>query len=129
MLIQEEPIRTIESEDDLAETRLEAIGYVFHGTLLDPGGKRVRAGANLLHFARCPKIDRAAKRLTVPSRHGASVLVDAVRALDGARVRIDDIALRRPTLDDVFLKLTGHAAEGEEDGDDAPEAVTAGRTA
>jgi ABC-2 type transport system ATP-binding protein len=80
-------------------------------------------------FSDEPKIDRAAKRLTVPSRHGASVLVDAVRALDGARVRIDDIALRRPTLDDVFLKLTGHAAEGVEDGDDSPEAVTAGRTA
>lgn len=61
MLIQEaaEPFRTIESDDDLAETRLEAIGYVFHGTLLGPTAKRVRSGANLLHFARCPKIERA----------------------------------------------------------------------
>jgi ABC-2 type transport system ATP-binding protein len=34
-----------------------------------------------------------------------------VRVLGEAGIRIDDIALRRPTLDDVFLELTGHAAE------------------
>ena len=39
-----------------------------------------------------------------------------MRALDDAGVTIDDIAIRRPTLDDVFLALTGHAAEGSEDG-------------
>lgn len=53
-------IRPIDGTDDLAETRLEAVGYVFHG--LDPNRRRaVRAGSNLLHFARCPKLDRAAK--------------------------------------------------------------------
>jgi len=36
-----------------------------------------------------------------------------VRRLDAADVAIDDIALRRPTLDDVFITLTGHAAEEE----------------
>ena len=39
------------------------------------------------------------------------VIAEAVRRLDDAGVGIDDIALRRPTLDDVFLALTGHAAE------------------
>jgi ABC-2 type transport system ATP-binding protein len=34
-----------------------------------------------------------------------------VRRLDDAGVGVHDIALRRPTLDDVFLSLTGHAAE------------------
>ena len=34
-----------------------------------------------------------------------------MRRLDDAGVGIDDIALRRPTLDDVFIALTGHAAE------------------
>jgi hypothetical protein len=54
-------IRPLESEDDLSETRLEAIGFVFHGTLPAEGAKRgaVRAGTNLLHFARCSKLDRA----------------------------------------------------------------------
>jgi ABC-2 type transport system ATP-binding protein len=44
------------------------------------------------------------------------VIADAVRRLDDAGVAIDDIALRRPTLDDVFLTLTGHAAEEDEEG-------------
>ena len=45
----------------------------------------------------------------VRPRHG--VIPEAVRKLDAAGVGIDDIALRRPTLDDVFIALTGHAAE------------------
>ncbi len=54
-------VRTIETSDDFAETRLEAIGYVFHGTLPVPGAKRAaRAGSNLLHFARCGKLDKVA---------------------------------------------------------------------
>jgi ABC-2 type transport system ATP-binding protein len=38
-----------------------------------------------------------------------------VRRLGEAGIRIDDIALRRPTLDDVFLELTGHVAEELQD--------------
>ena len=40
-------------------------------------------------------------------------IVEAVRRLSEAGVGVDDLALRRPTLDDVFLALTGHAAEEE----------------
>ena len=58
-----------------------------------------------------PKVDSAAAHITVPVQGGASVLVEAVRKLDRARVKISDLALRRPTLDDVFLALTGHGAE------------------
>jgi ABC-2 type transport system ATP-binding protein len=57
-------------------------------------------------------------RVPVRSRSGA--ITDAVRRLDGAGVGIADIAMRRPTLDDVFIALTGHAAE------EAPEAEAAG---
>jgi ABC-2 type transport system ATP-binding protein len=46
-----------------------------------------------------------------------------VRRLDEAGIGIDDILVRRPTLDDVFLRLTGHAAE-EEDQEDTEEAAT-----
>jgi ABC-2 type transport system ATP-binding protein len=48
-------------------------------------------------------------RVPVRGRRGA--IAEAVRRLDEAGVRIEDIALRRPTLDDVFLSLTGRAAE------------------
>ena len=54
--------------------------------------------------------------LRVPvSRHQGAIAA-AVRLLDEAGVGIDDVSLRRPTLDDVFMALTGHAA-GEVDGE------------
>ena len=57
-------------------------------------------------------LDEHTRRLTVPaSGGGAGVLVQVVRDLDDAGIVIDDIGLRRPTLDDVFLALTGHGAE------------------
>jgi ABC-2 type transport system ATP-binding protein len=55
--------------------------------------------------------------LRVPLRRRRGTIAEAVRRLDQAGVGIDDIALRRPTLDDVFLALTGHTAEeSAEDG-------------
>jgi len=60
-------------------------------------------------------IDDHARRLTVPSSGGSSVLVRVIRDLDAEQVAIDDIGLRRPTLDDVFMTLTGHVAETTEE--------------
>jgi ABC-2 type transport system ATP-binding protein len=56
-------------------------------------------------------VDDHMRRITVPARGGARNLVQVVRDLDEAGIAIDDIALRRPTLDDVFLSLTGHSTE------------------
>jgi ABC-2 type transport system ATP-binding protein len=56
-------------------------------------------------------IDAHVRKITVPAKGGARRLAQVVRDLDEAQIIIDDIALRRPTLDDVFLTLTGHAAE------------------
>jgi len=59
-----------------------------------------------------PHVDEITRRITVPTgEHGAAVLAEIVRRLDQAGVEFTDLALRRPTLDDVFLTLTGHAAE------------------
>jgi ABC-2 type transport system ATP-binding protein len=55
-------------------------------------------------------VDQHTRRITVPVNGGARRLVQIVRDLDEASIAIDDIALRRPTLDDVFLTLTGHGA-------------------
>lgn len=52
-------------------------------------------------------------RLLMPVTGGSTVLVDAIRLLDGSGIEVSDIVLRRPTLDDVFLSLTGHVAEEE----------------
>jgi ABC-2 type transport system ATP-binding protein len=54
--------------------------------------------------------------LRVPIRERRGTIVEAVRRLNEVGVGIDDVAMRRPTLDDVFLTLTGHAAEGNGDG-------------
>jgi ABC-2 type transport system ATP-binding protein len=56
-------------------------------------------------------VNEAAKRVSVPVASHDGVLTRAIRALDEAGVQVDDIGFRRPTLDDVFLKLTGHEAE------------------
>jgi ABC-2 type transport system ATP-binding protein len=51
----------------------------------------------------------------VPIRRRAGAIVEAVRRLDEAGVGVEDIAIRRPTLDDVFIALTGRAAEERDD--------------
>jgi ABC-2 type transport system ATP-binding protein len=56
-----------------------------------------------------PQVLDGAVRLSVAQRAGA--IARAVRLLDDASVGIEDVVLRRPTLDDVFLTLTGHAPE------------------
>ena len=72
-------------------------------------------------------VDPQSRRLSVPVTGGAAVLVEALRALDAAGVGLQDVGLRRPTLDDVFLTLTGHAAEeraAEDDDDDQTTTTT-----
>jgi ABC-2 type transport system ATP-binding protein len=63
-----------------------------------------------------PERDGVVLRVPVAERKGT--IAAAVQRLNDASVGIDDISMRRPTLDDVFLNLTGHAAEedGEEEG-------------
>jgi ABC-2 type transport system ATP-binding protein len=60
--------------------------------------------------------------LRMPIRQRKGTIAEAVRRLNEAGIGIDDVAMRRPTLDDVFLQLTGHAAEAENgDGAEAGE--------
>ena len=63
-------------------------------------------------------VDEQNRTLTAPVTGGSGVLVEVLRTLDSNSVKVLDVALRRPTLDDVFLILTGHHAQN---GDSAPE--------
>ena len=63
--------------------------------------------------------------LVIPAEEGSRSLVEVVRAMDDASVPIMDIELHKPTLDDVFLSLTGHAAEPESVVDDMQEGEVA----
>jgi ABC-2 type transport system ATP-binding protein len=60
------------------------------------------------------RAEEESRRLSVPVRSHDGVLTSAIRQLDAARVQVDDIGFRRPTLDEVFLSLTGRPAEESE---------------
>lgn len=64
--------------------------------------------------------DEGSLRLTVPITGGARTLTDALRLLDQEEIALDDVQLRRPTLDDVFLSITGHRAEESESMEGVP---------
>ncbi|HLZ21963.1 MAG TPA: ATP-binding cassette domain-containing protein [Ktedonobacterales bacterium] len=68
------------------------------------------------------RADADRRRIVVPVTNGARLLPTVVRDLDAAGLHLDDLALRRPTLDDVFLALTGH--EAEEKSADQPQTPT-----
>ncbi|HYH93131.1 MAG TPA: ATP-binding cassette domain-containing protein [Candidatus Saccharimonadales bacterium] len=127
----------LEEADELADT----IAVVDHGRIIargtadelkaQVGGERIevvvhdRAGIpqaiEILQrsLGERATVDEHTRRLTVAAHGGAQRLVEVVRGLDEAGIQIDDIGLRRPTLDDVFLSLTGHASEIEAQGDAA----------
>lgn len=51
--------------------------------------------------------------ITMPAKNGSKSLLDVVRALDNAKITVESIALHRPSLDDVFLTLTGEKAKDQ----------------
>jgi ABC-2 type transport system ATP-binding protein len=62
-----------------------------------------------------PRVDTGTHRVTIPVAGGRAVVAEAIRALDALAVEVDDIGLRRPTLDEVFLTLTGSPIDAEID--------------
>ncbi|WP_020673480.1 ATP-binding cassette domain-containing protein [Amycolatopsis nigrescens] len=62
-----------------------------------------------------PAIRTDLRLVSAPVRDRVRALTEAVRALDDAGLAVEDIALRRPTLDEVFLRLTGHRTEETEE--------------
>jgi ABC-2 type transport system ATP-binding protein len=84
------------------------------------GGERIevvvspsqtQAAAQALQPMSSGKVVVEGEHVQVPVSGGGVKVVEAVRALDIAKIEIKEIQLRRPTLDDVFLSLTGHHAE------------------
>jgi ABC-2 type transport system ATP-binding protein len=65
-------------------------------------------------------VDKERKSLMVAVSGGAAVLAEALRRLDSEHIALADVGLHRPTLDDVFLTLTGHVAEEAPEDRSAP---------
>ncbi|WP_101256401.1 ATP-binding cassette domain-containing protein [Streptomyces barkulensis] len=74
-------------------------------------------------------VEEHTRRLTVPVVGGAKLLAEAIRELDARGVELDDVGLRRPTLDDVFISLTGHAAQDAEEAGTGPDGKGTGSAA
>lgn len=99
------------------------------------GGERLEISVPAVNLARTRELiesltkssateDTQMHRISVAAPRGTATLVEALRELDAAGIQPLDIALKRPSLDDVFLALTGHIAEENQNGSK----VIAGRT-
>lgn len=58
-----------------------------------------------------PTLDEGLRMISAPVSTGATALIETLRAMDSAGIHPLDVGLKRPSLDDVFLSLTGHAAQ------------------
>ncbi|MFK4267987.1 ATP-binding cassette domain-containing protein [Streptomyces milbemycinicus] len=84
----------------------------------------VEAVARVMHRGRGagaaePEADREDRRVTAPVRDRVAALTEVARTLQERDVAVEDIGLRRPTLDEVFLRLTGHRTDEQSSGQKA----------
>ena len=120
----------LEEADQLADE----IAVIDHGKVIargtsdalksQVGGERLEVTVEVAQIAETTKIiervsgntahlDSAIRTISAPVSTGAKALMDVLRALDEAQIHPSDIGLKRPSLDDVFMALTGHVAEEE----------------
>ena len=118
----------LEEADQLADE----IAVIDHGKVIargtsdvlkkQVGGERLEIVVETQHIAKTVEVvstvsghkaivDEGLRMISAPVSTGATALIEALRSLDTAGIHPLDVSLKRPSLDDVFLSLTGHAAE------------------
>jgi ABC-2 type transport system ATP-binding protein len=86
------------------------------------GGERLEVVVEQIHVAKTmeivaavsgqkPALDEGLRQISAPVSTGSAALFEVLKSLDSAGIHALDVGLKRPSLDDVFLSLTGHAAE------------------
>jgi ABC-2 type transport system ATP-binding protein len=117
---------------DEADRLASDIVIIDHGTVIaagTPAELKTRAGDDMIEvhvrdadhlpavsgvlakIGHDPRVDAPQHRAYVAVHDGSSRLMDALRALDSHGITVEDLSLRRPTLDEVFLSLTGNPAQ------------------
>jgi ABC-2 type transport system ATP-binding protein len=94
----------------------ERVELVVESTTDVPTARQVLVGLAMGEV----QVEEASRRLVAPVSGGAGVLLEVLRQLDAAGVAVLDVGLRRPTLDDVFLILTGQPVEQSSPSDQSP---------
>ncbi|WP_083956102.1 ATP-binding cassette domain-containing protein [Tersicoccus phoenicis] len=105
------------AEGTADELKAQVGGHRVAATLVDPADLPMVRDIMVRHGSGEPRLDSAGRQVDVAVEHGPVALQRVLADLDAAGIRVHDAGIRRPTLDDVFLRLTGHMAEaGEDDG-------------
>ena len=118
----------LEEADQLADE----IAVIDHGKVIargtsdalkkQVGGERLEIVVEAINVAKTMEVvaavsgnkatlDEGLRMISAPVSTGATALIETLRSLDAAGIHPLDVGLKRPSLDDVFLSLTGHAAE------------------